>query len=252
MAENWDSYFSNVNDVLASISLNLELRKTAPDRKKTYLLWVWVTMKSPRGDGLSSRDEFDTLCAIEDQLMEVMTHKLDGVFCGRITTDGRREFYYYAPSSEKLKHTVEETLTQFKAYEFDCGSKHDRDWIQYLDVLYPSEDDRQRMENRKVLIVLEQKGDTLERPRDVWHWIYFRTDADREQFLQSVTPLGYRLQSKKDREGKEYPKGICIVRFQSVKRREIDDAVVELFRLAKTHGGDYDGWETQVNPQNPQ
>ena len=36
------------------------------------------------------------------------------------------------------------------------------------------------------------------------------------------------------------------MRFQSVNPTEIDTAVVELFRLAKKHGGDYDGWETQV------
>jgi len=38
--------------------------------------------------------------------------------------------------------------------------------------------------------------------------------------------------------------GLCIVRFQSVNYTEIDNAVIELFRLAKTHSGDYDGWET--------
>ena len=105
------------------------------------------------------------------------------------------------------------------------------------------------MENRKVLDVLEQKGDTLQRPRDVWHWIYFRTDGDREQFRSAVTPLQYRLESKPDREDSEFPKGICIVRFQSVKPSELDDAVIELFRLAKKYCGDYDGWETQVISQ---
>jgi hypothetical protein len=38
------------------------------------------------------------------------------------------------------------------------------------------------------------------------------------------------------------------VRFQSVKPAELDDAVIELFRLAKQCCGDYDGWETQVIP----
>lgn len=249
MAENWDSYFCSVNDVLASIFLNLELHKTAPDRRNPNLLWVWVYLKSPRENGLPSNAEFDALSAIEDQLTQIMTRRFDAIFCGRITTDGRREFYYYAPRSGQLEHAVEEALAQFKGYEFDCGSKPDPNWTQYLDVLYPSEESRQRMENRKVLDVLEQKGDTLERPRDVWHWIYFRTDSDREQFLAAVTPLEYRLQSKPERKHERYPKGICIVRFQSVRPDEIDDAVIELFRLAKTHSGDYDGWETQVSPQ---
>lgn len=60
-------------------------------------------------------------------------------------------------------------MNQFQDYEFDCGWKPDANCTHYVEVLYPSEEDRQRMENRKVLDVLEQKGDTLQRPRDVWH-----------------------------------------------------------------------------------
>lgn len=181
-----------------------------------------------------------------DRLTGALGQKFGAVFCGRITTDGRREFYYYAPLSEKLDRTVEDTFSQFPGYEFDCGCKENAAWTQYLEVLYPSEESRQWMENRKVLDVLEREGDTLQAPRHVWHWIYFRCDADRELFVAAVTPLEYRLQSRPDRKDKEYAKGVCIVRFQSVKWHEIDDAVIELFRLARTHRGEYDGWETQV------
>lgn len=128
MVENWDSYFCDVNDVLASIFLDLELRKSAPDRKKPNLLWVWLYMKSPREDGLSSTDEFEMLRVIEDQLTKTMAQKFDAVFCGRITTDGRREYYYYAPHSQQLEHPVEHTLSQFDGYEFDCGWKEAPNW----------------------------------------------------------------------------------------------------------------------------
>lgn len=249
MLANWDSYFCNVNNVLASIALNLELHKHAPDSDRPNLLWVWVYMKSPREDGLSAQSEFEDLCSIEDQLTTTMLDKFDAVFCGRITTDGRREFYYYAPRAEQLKYVIKKAMDQFRGYEFDCGWKPDSGWTQYLEVLYPSDEVRQCMENRKVLDVLEQKGDSLERPRDVLHWIYFRTDADREQFRVAVAPLRYRLESKSDREHRDFPKGICIARLQSVKPAELDDAVIELFRLAKKHSGDYDGWETQVISQ---
>lgn len=246
MAEGWDSYFCNVNGVLASIALDLDLRRIAPDQKNPNLLWVWVYMKSPREDGLSSRSEFETLCAIEDELTKAMTDRCDAVLCGRITTDGRREFYYYAPRSEHLAVVLQDIMNRFGGYEFDYGSKSDPKWTQYVEVLYPSEEDRQRMENRKVLDALERKGDTLQRPRDVWHWIYFRTDIDRDQFRRAVIPLQYRVQSESDRDDSEFLKGICIVRFQSVKPGEINDTVIELFHLAKEHNGDYDGWETQV------
>ena len=148
-----------------------------------------------------------------------------------------------------MEAAVEDTINRFRGYEFDCGWKPDPSWTQYVEILYPSEEDRQRIQNRKLLDVLEQKGDILQRPRDVWHWIYFRTQTDREEFRAAVIALKYRVESSPSNNNSEFSNGICIVRFQSVKPSELDDAVIELFRLAKKYCGDYDGWETQVISQ---
>jgi uncharacterized protein (TIGR01619 family) len=248
MSEDWNFYLCNVNNVLASIALDLGLRKLVPDKSRPILLWIWVYLKRPREDGLSASSEFDSLIEVENKLTNTMIERFGAILCGRITTDGRREFYYYAPRSERLEMVVQDAMSQFRDYEVDCGSKADPEWRQYLDVLYPSDEQRQCIENRKVLDVLEQKNDTLKTPRDVWHWICFPTETDREKFREAVSPMEYRVQSqtKSDRSG--FPFGLCIVRFQAVNPVEIDNAVIELFRLAKEHRGDYDGWETQVIP----
>ena len=113
-----------------------------------------MDLRWPREDGLSASTEFDSLKVIEEKLTAALIGGFDVVLCGRITTDGRREFYYYAPRSERLEAAVEGAMSQFRNYEFDCGSKTDPEWRQYLGVLYPSDEDRQRIENRKVLEVL--------------------------------------------------------------------------------------------------
>lgn len=186
---------------------------------------------------------------IEEKLTDTMIERFDALLCGRITTNGRREFYYYAPHSEHLESEVANAMSMFRDYEFDCGSKYDPQWRQYLDVLYPSDEDRQRIENRKVLEVLKQKNDTLKTPRDVCHWIYFRTEVDRAEFWDAVSPLDYRVQSQCQSDRSDFPFGLCVVRFQSVNPTELDNAAIELFRLARKHHGDYDGWETQVISQ---
>jgi hypothetical protein len=127
MSEDWNSYFCNVNDILASIFLDLGLRESAPDPTKPILLWVWVYMKHPRPVGLSDRSEFDVLCALEDKLNRALGEQFDAVFCGRITTAGRREFYFYAPRAETLETVVRGTLIQFADYEFDCDKKADHE-----------------------------------------------------------------------------------------------------------------------------
>ncbi len=136
-------------------------------------------MKWPSDDGLSSDSEFDTLCKIEDQMTETMKSRLGAVYCGRITTDGRREFYYYAARALGLGQAAEEALAKFKGYEFECGSKPDPEWKQYFDVLYPSEETRQRMENRRVLDVLEKMATRCKDP-----------ETSRTGFIFTPMPTG--------------------------------------------------------------
>ena len=246
MPEGWNFYFCKVDDALASIALDLDLRKQAPDPSKPELLWVWVYFNSPRPDGLSSNEEFDKLIAIEQQITKRLEPDFNAILSGRITTSGRREFYYYGAQSAGFEAAVADVFAHFPDYKFDCGFQKDAEWSQYLNVLYPSDEQRQRIENRSVLDQLAKKGDTLETPRDITHWLYFRTNGDREAFWQSIQSLEYRMQSQSDNPGTEFPFGLCIVRFQSVKQDAVDNAVIELFRHAREFRGDYDGWETQI------
>lgn len=193
--------------------------------------------------------EFELLRTIEYKLTESIGVEFDAVLSGRITTDGRREFYFYASHADGFESKVARALGEFRGYEFDCGTQEDHAWKQYMEVLYPSDGNLQRMKNRSVFDVLKQKGDTLKTPRDIFHWIYFRTKMDRNAFWAAVQPLEYRLRSEPDTESGDFPFGLCIVRFQSAEEEEVDVAVVELFRRAQEFNGDYDGWETEVIPK---
>src|SRR5262245_18819762 len=81
----WASYFANVNDKLASIALDLDLRGQAPVNGKPHLLWVWVDLRSPKPNGLSDSGEFDALAAIEDKLVQALSSACHAVEAGRIT-----------------------------------------------------------------------------------------------------------------------------------------------------------------------
>src|ERR1700753_3244107 len=195
MPEDWNSYFCKVNGALASIALDLGLREQVPLPSKPELLWVWIYFNSPRPDGLSSNSEFSTLVAIEKHITKCLQQSFDAIFCGRMTTEGRREVSCYGAHSVEFESIVADALSQFSSYEFEYGTKEDSEWRHYLDVLYPSDEDLQRIKNRSVIEVLEGKGDSLEVPRDILHWIYFRTEADRDAFWAAIQPSGYRLES---------------------------------------------------------
>lgn len=139
MNEKWNSYICRVNGSVASIFLNLALKDVAPIGEKDWLLWVWLYLRYPRKDGLSDTSELKTLVEIETCLSERMMESCGAILSGSITTEGRREFYYYGQWREPLEATVQSALCEFESYRFDCGAQQDRDWKQYLNVLYPSE-----------------------------------------------------------------------------------------------------------------
>jgi len=83
------------------------------------------------------------------------------ILCGRITTEGRREFYFDGETKDDFRKAAGQALTGFDGYKFDVGEQEDSLWEPYLNVLYPSPEDLQRIANMALLSVLAEKDDVL-------------------------------------------------------------------------------------------
>ena len=248
MTENWRSYFCNVNDSLASIFVNLALKNVVPVLSKPWLLWVWVYFRSPRPDGLSDTTAAPEIFRIEDALALQLSRKCSAILSGRITTEGRRELYFYGETHDGFSKAVAMTMEEFEGYKFDVGQQEDSLWEQYLNVLYPSAEDLERIKNRDLLDVLEQKGDVLTAAREVEHWMYFPSDASRALFRKAAVEAGFRIASDSQVK-RDLPFGISVIRTQAVEQAQIDATVVELLHLTRQFQGEYDGWETPLVTQ---
>jgi uncharacterized protein (TIGR01619 family) len=248
MTDNWKPYICNVNGRLASILVNLGLRNSVPISSKPWLLWVWVYSQAPRPDGLSDSKEAPTLYKIEDALTSALTRECQTILSGRITTEGRREFYFYGETKGRFSKAVTEALNGFEGYRFDVGEQEDPSWNQYLNVLYPSVENLERIANMDLLDELVKKGDVLTVPREVQHWMSFRSEQSRGLFREAVTTAGYGIMGETLSDG-EFPFGISVTRTQSIEQKVIDQTVIELLRLCHTFNGDYEGWETPVVTQ---
>jgi len=248
MGDNWKPYLCNVNGKIASIFVNLGLQNEAPLASKPWLLWTWVYFKTPRPDGLSESKEAPTLFNIEDAPEQCLGRACRAIQCGRITTEGRREFYFYGETKSGFHQAVKTALDGFKGYRYDIGGQEDAEWEQYLNVLYPSPEDLQRIANMDLLDVLEEQGDVLTVAREVQHWIYFRSEDSRVGFRDAAIAAGFRVISESGPDS-DSSLGIVLARTQSIEQQTIDTTVIELLRLAQRFDGDYDGWETPVVTQ---
>jgi hypothetical protein len=248
LSDEWDFYFARVNDAVSSIFVDLGLRPDAPNEKRPWLLWVWVEMRSPRPDGLSSSEEAPKLHAIEESLNSMIPPACGAQLVGRITGSNRREFYFYGEEPGELAAAVERTMKEFPDYRFQSGSKLEPEWEQYLELLYPSASNLQRMMNRRVLESLEKHGDVHEIPRKVDHWLEFPSPAARAAARSTLEAIEFAVEGEyeSDEPGAPLPHSLVVSRVDSVDMHTINGITLELARLADEHGGNYDGWESPV------
>jgi len=245
--EEWEFYFSNVNDKLGSLFVDLGLREVAPMTDRPNVVWVSITMNNPREDGLSSQEESKLLGDIEDSLVDKIISKHNSIYVGRLTSAGDRDLYFYFGDTTLYDKTISEVMVAYPKYKFDFGSKEDKEWGDYIDFLYPLPQQFQSIQNRRVIEQLEKGGDKLTKEREVFHWIYFKSDSDREEFLEKIKNDNFSIVSKdSDKSWGEFAYQLQIKRIDKVDQNSVDEYVIYLWKFANEIGGDYDGWETSI------
>ncbi|MEO8017775.1 MAG: DUF695 domain-containing protein [Pseudomonadota bacterium] len=252
MSDEWDFYFARVNDAVSSIFVDLGIRADVPIEKRPWLLWIWVQLQAPKADGLATNEEARTLHEIGTALNSVVSATCGAQLVARITGNGRREFYFYAAEPGELNASAASAMNGFPAYKFETGSTYQPEWEQYL-MLFPSETNLERMQNRRLLEELAEQGDSHEVPRKVEHWLYFGDEASRAACRDTLVAIDFAVEdeSQSDEEGADMRYALVMSRVDTVDSHTINGITLELQRLAGEYCARYDGWECAVTRAEP-
>jgi uncharacterized protein (TIGR01619 family) len=244
----WAIYLTTLDEnQLASILVDLSLTQIAPIEDQTNLICVSIQMNFPREDGLSSSEESRILNQIEDEIISSLTEQIEAVYVGRINSEGKiRSHFYSGEEKEELEKTISNVKSKYHNYKIEIEDIEDKDWSIYFEVLYPHPIEMQSIQNTKVIKNLEKHGDSLEKERLVEHWIYFKTETDREQFLNEIKDKGFEVVEKDNTDDDELKFSLQLSRLDKVDYQSVDDYVLYLWETAQDFNGDYDGWETFV------
>ena len=248
MSDEWDYYFARVNDAVASIFVDLGIRPEAPIEARPWLLWVWITLAHPKPDGLATNEESRILNEIGASLDAMISATCGAQMVGRITGGGRREIYFYGAEPGELEGAAAQALKSFPDYRYETGSAFQPEWEHYLELLYPSATNLQRMQNRRLLEELASQGDVHELPRKVEHWLYFADEDGRATCRDTLTAIGFEVEDEAvaEEEGEHLPFSLVVSRVDSVDTHSINGITLELARLAGEHRGDYGGWSCEA------
>lgn len=246
MSNDWDFYMLLEENKPASIMVDLGIRDTAPIKTHPQMGYLRTYMNHPNPEnGLSTDQEFDTLCEIGDAV-DAAIKKSAGrhIYVGRNTCSGTRDFFFYTNDLEALHEDLTAVIKEFSNYEFEKGGREDAAWDVYTDFLFPGPLDFQRIHNRRVCENLKKHGDNLEIAREIDHWVYFQSKSNFKKFLEFLKEKGFEVKQT----GREKPLiGKHFVNFHRVDIPSlVDNVVVELYLKSEELGGEYDGWGCTV------
>jgi len=244
--ENWDFYFTEVEDSPASVFVDLGLNRIKPVAKNPELLTFFLEMQNPQENGFSSKQEAETLFAIEDKITPALKNN-GAIFAGRMTYDGSRLLYYYLMDKKNAEKTIDKIMNEFDDYEYSIEIEKDPKWEKYSDYLYPQGYELHTIMNRHIVEGLIEKGDSGEKPREVRHYIYFNDEENRQSFIDETVNMGYTVNSKnKHSDENGYPFSVVISREDPVTYNDVTDYTSVLYDIAEDNEGQYDGWETMM------
>ncbi len=241
--DRWESYLFHTDDGPVSNFVNIDAGVRREDLPIRYL--VKVKINEPGQHGFPTKDEAAVLWELEDALEECVHSGQRGRYVGRSTHGGKRIFCYYLRAQDSIAEMdITKAAARFDQHAPQCFREHDEDWDYYSNFLYPSPEEMQCIQNRKVVDNLVKNGDSLTSPRETDHWIYFSDRAKRDEYRDEAITLGFKSREEQLMDDGRY--SLQIYRNDRVDYDSIDSVVLTLFRLAEMHDGEYDGWETFV------
>ena len=244
MVGQWDFYQCRLNGKPASVYLDLGLHGAAPDRNRPALLVVRLHLRWPDpANGMSTDAEYDALLTIEDELIEALKLGLGAVYAGRVTTDGRREFFFYAAAASGLQGAA-----AVPGYRTEAWVQADPQWKHYFDVLYPRGAMLRSIADKAVVETLAARGDRPQVARPITHYAYFANATQRAAFTGSIEHAGFSVHRLTDtgRSADARPFGVVYTLTQGASLAAVSETTGLLMQLAEKHGGEYDGWECPV------
>lgn len=247
MSEHWEQYFTENEDQVMSILVDMNVTEKIEVEGYPVAMMVRISYENQDVNGFPTIEETQVLEPLEAHLNEhLKKHSI--ITPGRLTSNGIREHVYYAQQSiDKLLVSICEQLFMPKGYAVDIIEiKEKKPWDFYFNVLYPDQYEQQYIGNQWVINQLEEHGNRAEVPREITHLIYFRDTKKMRKFLKAVKKEGFvsGVGSVEVNEDGEYA---CTVNHTDAVELLIINSVTDyLITVSAKYEGIYDGWETSI------
>ena len=237
MAEDaFDFYPCMVDGAPASIYVNLRFEHDPPLAGADTRCTLAIALRDAGAYGIGSAEEAETLGALEEQVLATAAAR-GLVFAGRLRHRGVWELTFYGPAGACTALAQADDLGGRRVA---TTSEADPAWRYYHDLLLPDAERQRWMDDRRLVQILREHGDSLVAPRRVDHRVRFATEADRDAFVVDIARHGFAREPDAD---------AVVARVWRVDPIELDhvhEVVMVLVDAAFAGRGIYEGWTAPI------
>ena len=235
--------YQNEDGKAVRTETDIELLDDVPQKNRPWLAWVFIKILSPDESGWCIGQECDLLYRIQTEVSAALQEKLGAINSGVRMQDGWVELFFYLPTAKKFDNVAASVMKKYTLYSFETGSSRDAHWKHYINELYPDALMLQQIESRAIISELEEVGDDIDLSREVEHYLFFQTEAQRERVVNKLVETGFVLKENIVREG-EFGYGTVLVKNHEVTEVTLMKMTTELFDAVRNEHGIYEGWST--------
>ena len=245
MSEHWEYFPCQMGENTAFIFYDHGIRESIRSIDIRQQVRFQLTYKAPAENGLPTDVEFDAAKAIEDRITAFIESN-NGIYVGRVTVSGWRFFYTYSELPEERLSSFVAELKGESGYEVQIRVSDDPDKQGYWKELFPTDDDWQMILDRRVVDVLQEKGDDPSIARPIDHWAYFASESSARGYADWLAERNFSIRKVYEAEVKG--RSWCVEFFRDDKTDlyAINHVTYQLRHKAMEMDGDYDGWGTNV------
>ncbi len=220
------------------------------EREGLDTLAVVRTPYEARPDGLPTTAGFNRAEEDENQVVPVL-EKAGARFVGRIKAEGVSSLYFYGTAEIFPKEIAVSKQSWFskKSAVHQVESRPDPMWLFYEEELKPTPVEYEIARSRPLHKALKQHGDRNEAPRPVDFAFLFPTEEGRSAFLSQMAERQVFLNEEgawENFDGNGWPYWCALVFTTPIDPPTIGDICADFRALARSHGGDLDGWACPV------
>lgn len=245
-SDHWEAYMAQYDDGPGSTTVNMSLKKKPAFAKHPYLLITGVRFSACK-DGFPKSGEFETLYAVSDSVQQLVKETgVNPVHAGSFTQNCERLDYLYVTDTAGLRQKLTALYKKrFPNYKPSIRFRADKNWEAYHRFLYPSETIMDYISNSKVVLKLQEAGDKLEKTRPIDHFLYFKTEANRQAFIATVSKEKFTVAAKEKVKG-VHPFRLHLIKVEKTELGSISKTTLYLKNTAEKYKGVYDGWESVI------